>query len=113
MSKSVVFHDIGEVVFVQEKGNYGIGDPKVVEKESANFKARMACLLVERWGMVAAVEDGNDPQGRAKLRTMTPEEVVARACETADRMVDKIRALGWMQKNPTAEELYGLPGEQE
>ncbi len=63
--------------------------------EYALWKARMASTLIEKWGMVVGIPDGEDSGGRAKLRTATPEEVVATACSTAELAVDEFRKRGW------------------
>jgi hypothetical protein len=49
--------------------------------------SQMGCFareFISRWGMVAAVPDGEDSSGRAKVRLSTPEELVVRAFETAE-----------------------------
>jgi hypothetical protein len=44
---------------------------------------RVAVEMATRWGMVAAVPDGEDSAKRQKLRLMTPQELVDRAIESA------------------------------
>jgi len=51
--------------------------------EVAEDEARLAFSLIERWGMISGVDDGEDSAGRAKIRLATPEELVARAFECA------------------------------
>lgn len=46
-------------------------------------EAEFALALVERWGLVAGVPEGEDSAGRAQLRLLTPAEVVARAFDCA------------------------------
>jgi hypothetical protein len=43
----------------------------------------LAASMVERWGMVAAVDNGEDSAGRAQLRLAEPEELVERALDCA------------------------------
>jgi hypothetical protein len=84
--------------------------PEVVvwHLEHPTWKARLATTLVEKWGLVAATEDGEDSAGRAKLRLSTPVELVKRACETADMLVEECRSRGWIEKLPTREEAKQL-----
>lgn len=72
----------------------------VCQREAPNHKARLATALIERWGVVAAVPDGESSDGRAKLRKMTPEELVEEATTTADLAVEKFRSMGWMIELP-------------
>lgn len=76
--------------------------PEIVihETEQPIFQARLAIALVERWGMVSGAEDGEDSTGRAKGRRLTPQEVVDRACETAEKLTDAIRSRDWFTKIP-------------
>jgi len=81
---------------------YGNGFERVIihPREYANFKARMATALIERWGLVAGIEDGEDSAGRAKFRKATVAELVQEAVATADRAVEEFRARGWMIEAP-------------
>lgn len=45
---------------------------------------RLAVIMLEKWGPVVGVPDGEDSQGRAKTREATPKEVVARAFDIAE-----------------------------
>lgn len=73
----------------------------VNESHVAEFEARLATQLIERWGIVAAVPDGEDSSGRQTIRLMTPEETVQRAVETAELAVKTFHDKGWMHKMPT------------
>jgi hypothetical protein len=63
-------------------------------------EASLAINLIERWGLVAAKPDGEDSAGRAKLELLTPEELVNRACDTADLVLKECEARGWMLPIP-------------
>lgn len=67
--------------------------------------ARMAQAFVEKWGMVAAEDGGEDSSGRAKLKLSTPQEVVDRACEIAGLLLHKFDELDWIEEVPTMDEL--------
>ena len=74
------------------------------ERETPSFEARIALSMVEKWGIVAATTDGEDTAGRAKLRPLTPAELVERACTTADLLATELRTRGWMLELPSLEE---------
>ena len=57
----------------------------VYERVAPNLKARMAKEMVERWGCVAGMPDGEDSSGRQRWRLRTPEELAQHACDAADR----------------------------
>lgn len=57
--------------------------------------ASIAKEMAERWGMVAALPDGEDTSGRQKLRIMTPEELVERACTVAELLWLDFEKRGW------------------
>jgi hypothetical protein len=77
----------------------------------AEGRARMAIVLIEKWGMVAAVPDGEDSAGRARLRLMLPSEIVGRACETADLAYSVFESYGWIHDVPD-EILLGFEPEE-
>lgn len=76
--------------------------------EAFDSEARMAAALIERWGCAAASPDGEDSAGRAKLRKLTPTELVNEACETAKIALEEFRRRGWMLKLPTRAEAVKL-----
>lgn len=83
--------------------NYSFMDHK---KEMPKLEASIAIELVNKWGMVAGKPDGEDSSGRAKLALLSPAEVVDRAVQTSEMLVNEFRRLGWLDKMPSAEELY-------
>jgi len=73
------------------------------------FEARLATNLIEKWGMVAAMPDGEDSSGRQKARMMDPSEIVHRACETARLAADAFYAADWMVEIPSQADLNSKP----
>lgn len=71
-----------------------------------NERARVAMELVVRWGIVAAVQDGEDAAGRSKDKLQPPIEIVKRAVETADLLMEDIEKRGWMLPCPSPHEYY-------
>jgi len=61
-----------------------------------NFRAKIAIGLVERFGMIAGREDGEDTAGRQKARMLSPKEVVTRACDMADMLVNEFESRRWL-----------------
>lgn len=72
--------------------------------EAESLPARLAAVLIEKWGMVAALPDGEDSAGRSRLRLQTPKEVVDRACEVSELAITEFRERGWMLNIPNLEE---------
>lgn len=62
--------------------------------------AALAQELLARWGMVSAVEDGEDSAGRAKVRLQGPQEMVMRACATAELAYQEFKKRGWVLDLP-------------
>lgn len=71
------------------------------QRESATWKARLACALIERWGLVVGAPDGEDSAGRSKGRKMLPAELVAEATEVADLAIEEFRRRGWVIELPS------------
>lgn len=72
----------------QTRKIYGKTDVVLHEKMQMDLRARIATDLVTRWGMVAAIPDGEDSAGRQKLKLMSPKELVDRAMATAEMLVE-------------------------
>jgi len=88
-----------------KKSPYGEGikgyDLQMIHSTKAlQSVARLACALIERWGLVAGEIDGEDSAGRSKLRRLTPEELVKDACATADAAWSEFEARGWLLEVP-------------
>ena len=81
----------------------------VHSRESPAWKARLACALIEKWGLVAAAPDGEDSSGRAKLRKLTPTELVAEATEVADLAVEEFRRRNWVTELPSFSDVEKAP----
>lgn len=62
--------------------------------------AEIAREMAARWGCVAAEPDGEDSAGRSRMRLATPDEVAARACNTAAALWAEFEARGWIVSIP-------------
>jgi hypothetical protein len=79
-------------------------DIKVYNLRAMTERARLASSLLEKWGLVVAESDGEDTAGRSKLRNATPQEVVDRACDTADLAISEFEKRGWYVAIPSHDE---------
>lgn len=83
---------------------YGVNDKKEIlahDSHQVNMVGRMAHVLIEKWGMVAGIPDGEDSAGRSALRLMTPDEIVGRSFETAELFEAAAFARGHMLEVPS------------
>ncbi len=53
------------------------------ETEVPESEMKIALSLIERWGAVAADDDGEDSRGRQKLKLQAPKDLVERCFEVA------------------------------
>lgn len=67
--------------------------------------AVLASVLVEKWALVAAAPDGEDSAGRAKMRLLTPDELVERSVLIAERFFETMRARGYLVAVPDLNEV--------
>ena len=89
--------------------------PKVAIQagEHPQYEARLASALIERWGMIMAVPDGEDSAGRQKLTLMPVGALVKRACDSAQQAITAFRARGWMLELPTFKEAQEIASRKE
>lgn len=89
------------------ESKYGLGEREVsvFKTEVPDDVAAFAMLLIEKWGLVAALPDGEDSSGRAKLRLPTSEELVARAFEIAEAAFGHAAMRGRMVPLPDLNEI--------
>lgn len=69
-------------------------------KTLLDSKAEFATEMLVKWGVVAAMPDGEDSAGRAKLKIMPIDELVQRACETAEKAFTEFGKRGWILDVP-------------
>jgi hypothetical protein len=89
--------DIG---YMEEEGFSGGMRIILYRTQVPNTAAELATHFIERWGMVAGQPDGEDSSGRSKIRLATPKEMVDRAMETAELLLDTIEKKGWVIEIP-------------
>ena len=78
------------------------GKPGIVFRsaEVLGAEADLAVRLLEHWGLVASESDGEDSAGRHRIRRASPEEVVARALDTATLLYSEARKRGLLVSVP-------------
>lgn len=74
--------------------HYTLPEAVVYMKQVLDGPATLAKELLERWGMVAGMPDGEDSAGRAKVRLATPDELVGRALTVAELFYAQAAARG-------------------
>jgi hypothetical protein len=82
------------------------------QDEHPEMEATLAFALIERWGIVSAMPDGEDAAGRQKHRLMTPEELVERAFDSARIAVVKARELNLIHKCPILQPSVKEPADE-
>ena len=96
---------VGEGVLARVENKYSATKKatQVYHTRVMTSRAQAISAMVERWGMVAAVPDGEDAAGRQRLRLMTPAELVERATDTVDLMFGYFDAAGLFVEIPVPE----------
>ena len=74
---------------------------KIVITETLRLEARIALELMQHFGIIAGHPDGVDDSGRQKMRMLTPDEVVERACEIAHSATTEFMSRGWLERDVT------------
>lgn len=72
----------------------------VLRTKEVQTVGRIAIAMAERWGVVAALPDGEDSAGRQKLRCMTADELATVACDTAHALWKQFNERGWLLDIP-------------
>lgn len=85
---------------VIEIERYGKPKTVLVHEFAPNQKAAMAAEMITKWGFSSACPDGEDSSGRSKGRNFTPEEIVDRACECAEKAFSEFERRGWLVELP-------------
>ena len=88
-----------------DEHSYGEKAVKVFGTEYMSQEAQMAITLLEKWGMVAAVPEGEDSAGRTTLRLMDPGEIVSRAFDIARLAMREARSRGLVLTVPDLNEI--------
>lgn len=92
-------------VRVENDGYSGKKTVVTYTTETPDDVAQFAMQLIDRHANVAGHEDGEDSQGRSKLRLQTPEELVERSFKIAQLTFAMARARGHMLTLPDLNEL--------
>lgn len=91
--------------FIQFKFAYDGYLPKA--KFIISGPGQLAVEMIQKWGMVAAVDGGEDSAGRARVRLATPAELIERACTVTELLWEESRKREWLEaipEEPEAEE---------
>ena len=93
---------------------YENGTPQIetIDTDYLDLKGKMALDFIVRWGAVAAIPDGEDSQGRQKLKVMEPSELVDRAVLCVELATAELAQRGWMIQLPDFKEQELMVTEQ-
>jgi hypothetical protein len=94
-----------QVAIVEEYGKNSAKRVVIHDTDILNFEARLATNLIEKWGMVACTDAGEDSTGRWKMTELTPIQVVERACDIAALTAMAFHDRGWLVKGPDISEI--------
>lgn len=83
---------------LRAKDDYAIS--RFYDTHALTMEARIAVGMIERWGAVAGTTDGEDSAGRQRFRLVTPEELVARAFDTARLVIAEAVTRGLLVETP-------------
>ena len=96
---------MNEAIEVRPLGYKSAESVMIHSRFQPSVRAQMMISFVERWGMVAAQEDGEDSAGRSKLKLSEPGELVARAEALVNGIMDTIERNGWYFEVPSLTDL--------
>ncbi len=87
--------------------SYEFREKKVTcyDTEAMTQEGRLAIVFLEKWGMVAAKEDGEDAAGRQKMALIPVDECVARAFEMSRLAMAEARRRGLVVELPDLNEI--------
>lgn len=92
-----------EIVYEDVLRNHRL-EPHEYRKRAFDPEAEFALQCIQKWGMVAAKDDGEDSSGRAKIKLSTPEEIVDRAFKIARLAMEHIAREDMLIHFPSAAE---------
>lgn len=94
--------DINNIETQERSGMYDERwtDVTVCNKVALVMVAQMATDMATRWGLVAALPDGEDSAGRQKIRAQEPGELAKAACDTAAALWKEFEARDWLVAIP-------------
>jgi len=70
------------------------------DTEILTQQAKLVLDFIEKWGMVAAIDAGEDSAGRQKIGLMPEDEVVTRAINMAEIAWARLDDMGLIHKLP-------------
>lgn len=85
---------------IEVSGFRGETEIKICHTVHPDQEAHFAMHLMDHLGIAVATDDGEDSAGRHKLRLQTPDEVVQRACDIAQKAFAEFEKRGWMLALP-------------
>ena len=82
-----------------ERTEYWMGPGHVLDNgNDIELRARIALVLIEKWGTVAAQIDGEDSAGRSRLALQEPAALVERCFDIAEEFVRMAEGKGLLRQ---------------
>ena len=85
-----------DTTFIERPTFKGGTEVHVIRTQTVTQCAGFAITLLEKWGLVAALPDGEDSAGRQKLALHAPKELVERACQIAECAFAEFAKRDWL-----------------
>lgn len=85
---------------VDREKRYTSPEVRVYKTLYPSQRAVFAQELLARWGLVAAEPDGEDSAGRQKLKPLSVESLVTRACEMSQLAFEEFQKREWLLELP-------------
>ena len=67
-------------------------------------RAKLVIQFVQSWGLMP-VPDGETKTGWQKLKLISANELVTRACDAVAKSYEELEARGWLRRIPSYEEI--------
>lgn len=84
---------------------YELSGITVHARKRYSMRAELAINLVSHFALIAAKDDGDDTSGRRASKLQSTDEVVNRACDIAEKMIDELEKRNWIIDIPAYEEI--------
>lgn len=74
-------------------------------RKHLTMRGEISLKLVEHFAIVAGQDDGEDSAGRRAFKLQSPDQIVSRACEIANTLMDEFEKRGWIVEIPAYEDI--------
>lgn len=107
MTKQIIVGNERTEIILSKAYN-GLASAQVHHRAIFDSVASQAAQFLEKWALVACMEDGETSNGRQRFRLPTPQEVVKRAFDIAEAFDAEATARGTKIKLASFEQITAL-----